>query len=416
MLNGERKIFETLKRINEIMEDEGIRKKYWFDYPRLPVALYNDQKVFLIGYPGKPTGFEENDGILIGKRDEKFYGNTATDLEGQQVAIWDLSTIPPTVSFEKFISLIFHEGFHGYQNSVGEKRWANELQILDYPFTPMNLAVRFLERRELLRAVFAEREEELKERLSAFIAVREFRRKLIGEALNYELALESTEGTAVYVETKVYSDFGSIPLKYAIARQANGLAEFPSSLSSFRLSCYAPGMCLGFLLDRLQLVNWQKDYMESGEYIYDFLKRLSGLSPEDLSEDSVPAEALETAGYVLNKHREYIDEEFKNFEGSTGYRITLKGTFPMMGMDPMNILWKDDYILNKYFFATQFKRIPIFIKQKCMVKRIGKSLSFSEVVFYLPEKPVQNGDKVEIPGMGVFPAKLEEDDNGFVVV
>lgn len=415
MMNNEEKIIETLKRINKIIEDEGIRKKYWFDYPKLPVALYNDEKVFLVGYPGKPAGFEESDGILIGKKDERFYGNTAIDLGGQPVAIWDLTTISPTVSFERFLSLIFHEGFHGYQKSVGEKRWANDLQVLDYPFTPMNLAVRFLERRELLRATFADEKREFEERLSSFIAIREFRRKLIGDALNYELAQESVEGVAVYVETKAYSDFGSIPLKYAIAYQANGMSEFPASLSSFRLSCYAPGMCLAFLLDRLQAV-WQKDYIESGEYIYDFLKKLSGLSFNNFSEDSVPSEVLENAGYILDKHRKYIDEEFRNFENSTGYRITLKGIFPLMGMDPMNILWKENYIINKYFFATQFKGIPVFLKQKSMVKRIEKSFTFSEVVFYLPEKPVQNGDKVEIPGIGVFPAKLEEDVRGFVVV
>ncbi|MEA2065515.1 MAG: hypothetical protein U9O65_00185 [Thermotogota bacterium] len=185
-----------LKKLYSYMSDEDFRKKFWFGFPEIPVALYDDEKVCIAGFPRELKNFNEQSGVLVGKKDNRFYGNTAIELEGQQVAIWDLTTIEPSISFGRLLSLIFHEAFHCYQKLRGEKRWANELQVLEYPFIEQNLALRFLERRKLLNVVFSSSEKEFRENLSRFINLRESRRELIGDSINYELAQESIEGTA----------------------------------------------------------------------------------------------------------------------------------------------------------------------------------------------------------------------------
>lgn len=413
-LNSTEKIISTLKKLENTMRDEIFRKRFWFDFPEIPIALYDNEKVFLAGYPKILDGFKKQDSILVGKRDNRFYGNTAIDLEGYQVAIWDLTTIDASISFGKLLSYIFHEAFHGYQKMKGEKRWANELQILEYPFTVENIAIRFLERRELIRALYSDSMEELSERLSKFISLREYRRNIIGDALNYELAQESIEGTAFYIETKVHSDYESIPLKYSIALHGKNMAETNFKLKNFRLSCYAPGMFIAFILDRLDN-GWQKKYMNSERYLYDFFKDLASAPKKSFNPEEIPEDVLESSQYAICNYNELIERKFSEFENSSGYRIVLKGTFPLMGMDPMNITWKGLYILNEHIFGTQFNETPLFIKRKSRVRRIEKEFRFDEIVFFSESKPVKIGGFVEIPGIGKLKAKLEEAERKYIL-
>jgi hypothetical protein len=401
-----------LKKLYSHMSDEDFRMKFWFDFPAIPVALYDDEKVFIAGYPRKLDGFKKHNGVLVGKKDNRFYGNTAIELEGEQVAIWDLTTIGPSVSFGRLLSLIFHEAFHGYQKIRGEKRWANELQILEYPFIEQNLAMRFLERRKLLNVVFSSSEKEFRENLSRFVNLRENRRKLIGDSINYELAQESIEGVAIYVETKVYSQHESLPLDYVIALQGKNMGELDLNLRKLRLSCYAPGMFIAFILDRIDN-HWQEKYVNSEKYIYDFVRELADIATSKSHSEEIPHDVIERSRNILEHYKKFIDEKFSEFESSDGYKIILKGNFPLMGMDPMNIIWKDQYILNEHFFATEFNKTKIFIRQKNKVKRIGKEYRFNEITFFSKEKPFKKGEKVLIPGVGTVEAELKEVNEGY---
>lgn len=402
----------TLKRLQQEMSDESYRKKFWHDFPKIPIALYDEERVFLTGYAGVLDGFKEQDGVLTGKRDSRFYGNTAIELEGQQVAICYLTTLESSISYGKLLSFIFHEAYHGYQRLKGERRWANELQILEYPFTVENTAIRFLERRELLRALYSSSRMDIRERLASFVGLRERRRIITGDALNYELAQESIEGTALYVETKVYSDYEVMPLAYSIALQSKDMGELEANLEKLRLSCYAPGMCMAFVLDKLDS-QWQKDYMNSERYIYDFLRDLAGTKVAEFNVAEIPEEILEKSENAVSRYRKLIDEEFNSFENSGGYRIALLGEFPLKGIDPLNIKWKDRYILSEHFFATEFNRTPVVISGKSRARRTGEGFRFDEIVFYSDSKPVIMEGFVEIPCIGIVKARLEESDRGY---
>ena len=403
-----------LKKLYSYMNNGNFRKKFWFDFPAVPVALYDGEKVFIAGYPRKLDGFKKHNGVLVGKKDNRFYGNTAIELDGEQVAIWDLTTIDPSISFGRLLSFIFHEAFHGYQKIKGEKRWANELQILEYPFTERNLAMRFLERRKLLNVMFSSSKKEFRKNLSSFINLRESRRELIDDSMNYELAQESIEGTAIYVETKVYSQHESLPLDYVIALQGKNMGELDLNLRKLRLSCYAPGMFIAFILDRIDN-HWQEKYMNSEKYIYDFMRQLAGITTCKTDSEEIPHDVIERSTNILEHNNKFIDEKFSEFENSDGYKIILKGNFPLMGMDPLDIIWKDHYILSEHFFATEFNKTKIFIRQKNKVKRIGKEYRFNEITFFSKEKPFKKGEKVSIPGVGNLEAELKETNEGYYI-
>jgi hypothetical protein len=84
-------------------------------------------------------------------------------------------------------------------------------------------------------------------------------------------------------------------------------------------------------------------------------------------------------------------------------------------MDPMNIIWKDQYILNEHFFATEFNKTKIFIRQQNKVKRVGKEYRFDEITFFTKEKPFKKGEKVSIPGVGNLEAELKETNEGYYI-
>jgi hypothetical protein len=197
-----------------------------------------------------------------------------------------------------------------------------------------------------------------------------------------------------------------------IALQGKNMGELDLNLRKLRLSCYAPGMCIAFILDRIDN-HWQKKYMNSEKYIYDFVGELAGITTCKTNSEEIPHDVIERSRNILERYNRLIDEKFSEFENSNGYKIILKGNFPLLGMDPMNIIWKDQNILNEHFFATQFNRTKIFIRQQNKVKRIGKDYRFDEITFFTKEKPYKKGEKVAIPGVGTVETELKETNDGY---
>ena len=117
----------------------------------------------------------------------------------------------------------------------------------------------------------------------------------------------------------------------------------------------------------------------------------------------------------LENEERSIKKIFDDFFNSEGYKVVLKGKFPLMGLDPMNIIWKDSYIMNKDFFATKINENPFYVKGKSVVKRIGKSFIFSEIIFFTSEKPLIRGEKIEIKDAGKIKGKLSITDDRYFI-
>jgi hypothetical protein len=227
-----------------------------------PVVLYNEQKVFLVGYPEPPAGwFTVPEGEQVGAAwepvpDDDFWGETyyaqplpasgetpqaftvqvgeqwapsLTTKEWMQIALpqeireelpsgireivpYFLMTDLLVGSSDKFISLIAHEAFHAYQGEVVPERLvAAETavrQASDYPwYEDAHVADWEVELDLLTQAVQAESEEETAVLAERFLAQRAARRQAAGlsdELIAYEQQREWLEGLAKYVEMEIW--------------------------------------------------------------------------------------------------------------------------------------------------------------------------------------------------------------------
>lgn len=78
---------------------------------------------------------------------------------------------------------------------------------MNYPLLPENIELRYHEREALYQAVQTDDQRKRKKYLSSFIHCRGKRRKYIGKFLDYELAVETIEGPAFYVEFQATKHF-----------------------------------------------------------------------------------------------------------------------------------------------------------------------------------------------------------------
>jgi len=389
----------------------------WPGFHTFPVALYDDKNVYLTGFKDLPKGFVLDDVIAVGRKDSRFYGNTAINMEGQLVAIWDIRTISQSISPSRLTSLIVHESFHAFQQEINEQRYADEMLLLRYPFEQENLALRLLERRELIRSVFAESDREYVEATRRFAGLRERRRSLIRDLLDYELALETYEGTAAYVETLSYHKLCDLPLHYCYGQLGRDLAEFPSDLKSFRASCLSPGVFMALMLDRSS-PNWKKSFSGSSDYLYDFLLKTLNVKPyERFSPESID-DALERAYELASSDRRSKQQEVDQFFEHTGYHVVLKGSFMLSRFDPMNIVPIDNGFFNRHFFectlgAEQQRKITL--EQPCVVRYSEPPYLFNMIEFFTSKEPSEVPGNVSIEGVGNLPGSLELKDNRAVI-
>ena len=389
----------------------------WPGFHAFPVALYDDENVYLSGFNELPKGFVLDDVISVGERDSRFYGNTAINMEGQLVAIWDTRTIPQSISPSRLTSLIVHESFHAFQQEINEQRYADEMLLLRYPFEEENLALRFLERRELIRSVFAESNREYTEAMRRFAGLRERRRNIIKELLDYELALETYEGAAAYVETLSYHKLSDLPLHYCCGQICRDLSEFPSDLKSFRASCLSPGVFMAMMLDR-SAPGWKKSFLRVSDYLYDFLLKTLNVQPYDKVLPEPLDDALERAHELSASDRRARQYEVDRFFEDTGYHVILKGSFMLSRYDPMNIVPTDNGFFNRHFFECAYgtrQQQKITLEQPCLVWYSEPPYRFNRVEFFASKKPSEVAGNVLIEGVGNLPGSLELRDNTTVI-
>ncbi|WP_129407833.1 hypothetical protein [Marinitoga lauensis] len=248
IFNNKEQIKQLARKIYKNI-NSNVLKDYWNDFKPLPVALYDKKEVYIIGFPNNLEGFKKENDIFIGKWNSKFLGNSAIKYDNIYIAIFDLTTLNEYTTFEKLYSLIVHEIFHGFQLTNNDKRFANEFLFFQYPFKTKNIALRLEERKYLLKAVF---ENNKKENIKKFISYREKRRELIKDFLNYELGLESIEGTATYVEFKALADISDLPEQFLLAQFGKNLNDI-FEYKNFRHSCYSSGCILLYYLIILTL-------------------------------------------------------------------------------------------------------------------------------------------------------------------
>lgn len=411
-LRGDQDKANLVKKIRKDI-NEDVLNNYWKGFKTVPFALYDDKKIYMAYHTSPPADFEKVGNIYIGPWRQEFYANTMISFEGKDMGIFNLGHLNPTSPYEKVYSITIHEMFHAYQLKVDfmdklQSKY-DEFMFTKYPFTKENIELRVIEREELLNAVFSH-EAKLKEKhIGRFIAAREKRKALIGDLINYELGLESIEGTATYVEYQACIDKTNLPKKFILSKYAKNLAGYPKNFNNFRASCYSAGMFICLILDQANL-HWQKDYLTSGELLYDYLLKKVAVPKQEIEINN-----LNDAEYLADKEDRNKRDIIDNFSSSKGYKLVIVGDMSIGGFNPMQVVPYEGHILHQTFLKVNTKSQSAFINAQCLAKHGENPWKIEEVMFFSNEKPILVNDMIKVKGLGDLKAKVEMNNNAYYI-
>lgn len=344
----EKKVMELKNSFDEI--DYGF---IWPEFQRMPYAIYDEEYFYTTESQLSSFELEEvGEGIYRGKIDERFLGNTAIVVDGKPIAIWDASTIGKAEN-NKLTATIVHEMFHAYQHNRNESRFPNELQGIQYPMMLENLYLRYIERELLLHACIEEDDETKRHSFYTFLQLRKKREQLIGEYIDYEKAIETVEGTAVYVEFQTYLQLQNE--KVSVEEYMNNFNEINLRNLKIRFSSYYQGLLLALIADSFLENNWKVDFMNSPLMLCNFIEaKLANEFKEKQVQVNIEylkdeyKEEREQIRVELVKWEAQKDKVFENFERNSK-KQSIKKPFKITGFDPMNVVKKDNRVIHQNF-------------------------------------------------------------------
>ena len=240
--------------LGELLEAYDNASVAWpgFDPGSVPLAIYDDERTYLIRYPEPPQIFSRmrglEDVVVADTVLEGMNANTDIDMGGQRIAVvgvdWDADPV-------SMAAVMVHEAFHAYQ-TVRHPDWtANEVDLFTYPIrSAALLEMRRLEGGALRRAVTAP--DSIREVCwaEAFVQTRTRRfARLPDEGRRYEQISELREGVARYLQASVEGREPAVP--------GDG---FPPE--DVRERAYTTGHAIAVLLDRL-VPGWKRTLSDS---------------------------------------------------------------------------------------------------------------------------------------------------------
>jgi len=338
------------------------------------------------GFNGENT---PSDSIyVLNARDYGLMGATQTNIKGKLVAHNDYGQ-KRFISINSFYSELFHELHHVYQRQyIKNLIYDNPAEMLTYPENPENDAIKLYENEVLLNLIHGD-PEKLNENINLFYTCRNERKRIIGEKYsNYEKAVESIEGPAMYCEYMYMNRFStSIADKaYIQNRFFYSLIESTYGRDALRSKHLLTGMVQCILLSR-HYPGWQKEYYSSGSYLNDFF--FAKFRPQitklpDLTYYKSKAEFF--TNIELQKHQ----KELYLFNNQNGIRITLnfKTTPDFRGFDPMHAeAITDSVILHTTLLKlAQGNNFLNFYSHKVVTIIKGQVWFVNQAIFYLDKK------------------------------
>lgn len=348
-----------IERVKELEKDLNSidYNKLWKGFSKTKYAIYND-KIFYINDNSRiDISLIKEDSFYRGNTDERFIGNTAIKINGEYVAIWNEEYISKDMDNKRLASLIIHEMFHCYQMANGEKRFPNEMLGIDYPITVQNIRLRMLERQYLLDACIENDKEKKMELLTLFYNVRDERENLIGKVMDYEKALESLEGTAVYVEFKALAQLTQDDEKLLLKKYVEGFAEISEENLKIRGSTYIQGLLLGLIADKY-ILNWQSELFNSEEFLSDFTRVKLDIKEIKVNHKEQDLEGIKKYIDIWEERRDSLFDEFERKDKSD----SLEEDFQITGFDPMNIVKRDNEMIHQNFLRIKIGEAEQVIK------------------------------------------------------
>lgn len=375
-------------------------EKYWDGFHGNAFAIYNADEVCLFNHP-KCAG---NSYISIPKTDQ-FVSCTYIFFEEVPTAIVDIRYFD---SFEDIYSLIVHESFHTYQNSLGESRFPNEAIGPAFPADFQLIQLRILERKVLFDAVMQGSNGHL---LDEFIALRDERLRLFPAVVEYENRVETIEGPAFFVEYQALREIDDS--ETALQRYSNLLLNAEDSHVHIRKSCYGSGLFLCLLLDQIAS-RWQDDFMHSELDLYHFFKKLK---PDYRSAPISLAGNKDEVNYIIEKMQQQKKDAVQSFNDHSGIKLTLTGTIQSAGFDPMNLVIHGNQALHKHFLKIRIGSNEYFIDGPVLTLFDDDFMKIKTLEVFLKEPPARSsGDSLEIEGMGTFTGHIDDTNKSSIQV
>lgn len=404
-LKNNKNIKDVIYELIEKM-DKNDFDRYWTGFKKLPFALYDSEKAYIYGLENELENGSTENGILTVDWCEEFCGDTTISFNGEQIGIWCFDEVSRNMDIDRLYASLVHEVFHGNQVLNKETRWGNQSIIARYQFNQQIIDLRMQERVYLLKAVYEKESYKKLDYVKKFIDCRESRAAISGDLIKYENGIESTEGTATYVEYRANQIEKEMPELFLLAEYGKELINM-NSLVKFRVSCYYSGLFISIILDDIY-PDWKPSYDTSGKYLYEFLR------------DSISHKAnmitpikTEKALEVLEEYKEYKLDQYKKFQESDGYKIKLIGQIKQTGYDPMNIIYLDNCAIhnghirlnNKYYITT-----PVLTINGDTEKHIKEAYLFSKTA------PIVDGNDIKLDKDLTFSGEIFIDGYQYIIL
>lgn len=327
------KAFHKLKQKLSKVDFASIIK----DFHRFPFAIYTRQEILLDDQKGVFSGFEYREGIYRKTWDDRFLGNTAIKVDGNLVAIWDFSTCSENMDIDQLTSKIVHEMFHCFQQEYKENRWADESLGLKYPLSSKNLSMKVLENRSLQNAFKTGNDGEI----VRFLELRSQRSRMFGRYIDYESAIETYEGMAVFVELSSLSFLKGVKTVDLLGSYLPSDILEAKFLINHRVPGYYAGLMIAFLLEK-NVKNWEEQFFEKKDYLWQILadEKLENDKEEEIPVSKESEEAVDF-------RRKEIENTFFEFMSFKTYSI--KKSYRLTGFDPMNAICFENMVYHRYF-------------------------------------------------------------------
>lgn len=366
-------------------------ESYWPRFSLAAYALYDDDTVYLFNHP---LVQKEVDFVSFPTTKE-FMGDTLILYEGVPTPIVHMDRYE---RFQSLYSMVMHESFHAYQYIQEEHRFPDEVQGMTYPLNGENAQIRQLERMALHDALFERNPEEKRARLRTFFSLREHRRTVVGDFLDYELKIETIEGPAWYVELKAYAHQSACSYESIVKKYSEKLLDKKNSIHRLRGSCYSSGLAICLLLDEFA-PSWKETFFNSNQTMYDLLKVAFHYNVPKLP--SIPTDT-EIESYIAEAHQTRI-AEIDSFLKQSGYHILIKGITKIKGFDPMNVVISANRRLHKTFLKVEMNDDIVLFQQPVLVEYADNQSKIVALHLVLDQRPIiHNENTFTLDGIGVI--------------
>jgi len=329
------KKIELAEKIYELTTTHNI----WRGMSPFPFILYDDKNQVAAGNDWPEQFIHMKDNIWVAEGVDPFLlGNTATTYHDKLIAIWDTRTWDVSIDSAHAASCIAHEMFHCYQQQAMHLEWADELLFPQYPHTPRSIALVMEESSALLKMLTNPGDG-----LAKLIAIRSMRKAEIpAEFLKFDQQVETTEGTATYVEMQLLSTLQNKPMQETLATELPKFLSNDNLLQNYRQRLYAVGAIMCFAADALY-PHWQQEWEKSGLTIFDWLQERHQPSA-GLAE--IPAQTLQNAALQLDTFEQKKVQQISEFISQP--LTAIEGDVQIVSFDPMNIVCANGQCLHKH--------------------------------------------------------------------